>query len=312
MGRLTSGEFNIYGKGNEQIDIARENRLRNPNGSHTTLGVLGATLLPQLISGIACYAADGAFGGGGSSSKSQEEDTSNQTMAANAQQGIQRILTANNCQSVEDLTLALQTAKNDLPSLTSNVQKLTSEYNSLSTALNAKSTRIGELKTLLGQFNQKDIEVDIFKDQATRTQYHQLKSEYDRLIGEYKKEEPVVAAKQQELEEAKRVEAAKIQEITKLTKAVDDVKEYEKQLKKAKSQDSIDNLKNNETGYITGLVKKLNGAKKQEDFNSIMGDLEIQRDAYYDEYAVGENKTIDTFFSNLHTYQFRGKKSIGA
>ena len=68
------------------------------------------------------------------------------------------------------------------------------------------------------------------------------------------------------------------------------------------------NLKNNDTSYITGLVKKLNGAKNQEDFNAIMGDLEMQRDAYYDEHALGENKTIDKFFSNMETYQFRGKK----
>lgn len=73
MGRLTSGEFNIYGKGLDQIDIAKENRLRNPNGSHTVLGVLGTTLLPQLISGLTCYAAEGCCGGG-SSPKSKTPD----------------------------------------------------------------------------------------------------------------------------------------------------------------------------------------------------------------------------------------------
>ena len=78
MGRITDGSINIYGKGIDQIDVAKQNRLNNPNGSHTTLGVLGSTLIPQLLSGVLSYAADSNSASGvdsSSKSKTPEEIT---------------------------------------------------------------------------------------------------------------------------------------------------------------------------------------------------------------------------------------------
>lgn len=62
MGRITSGEFNIYGKGKDQIDVATQNRLNNPNGSHTLLGLLLSQGCPQLIYSACGMIAESASG----------------------------------------------------------------------------------------------------------------------------------------------------------------------------------------------------------------------------------------------------------
>lgn len=49
MGRLTDGSFNMYGTGSDQIDIARENRINNPAGNHSFLGVMLSQNLPSIF-----------------------------------------------------------------------------------------------------------------------------------------------------------------------------------------------------------------------------------------------------------------------
>ncbi len=52
MGLISDKSIQIYGTGKDQIDVAKENRLRNPNGSHTLLGVLLSQGLPSLTYGV--------------------------------------------------------------------------------------------------------------------------------------------------------------------------------------------------------------------------------------------------------------------
>lgn len=49
MGRVTDGSVKIYGEGVDQISVPKQNRLNNPNGSHTIAGSFGAVLIPQLL-----------------------------------------------------------------------------------------------------------------------------------------------------------------------------------------------------------------------------------------------------------------------
>lgn len=149
MGRLTSGEFNIYGKGREQIDVARENRLRNPNGSHTTLGVLGATLIPQLLAFGATQIADHVSDT--SSDKTTVKKAPNSVANELSSQDVANILKKYDVDSTDnvnpnysDIEISLQQKKRELAQLEAAHKTEIQEYETAKAEYDAAVTKKGE------------------------------------------------------------------------------------------------------------------------------------------------------------------------
>mgnify|MGYP001073322892 CR=1 FL=1 len=148
MGRLTSGEFNIYGKGREQVDVARENRLRNPNGSHTTLGVLGATLIPQLLAFGATQIANNTSD---SEVKSSVKKAPSAVSKELTSQDVANILKKYDVDSTDnvnpnysDIEIALQQKRRELAQLEATHKTEIQEYETAKANYDAAITKKGE------------------------------------------------------------------------------------------------------------------------------------------------------------------------
>lgn len=218
MGRLTSGEFNIYGKGNEQIDIARENRLRNPNRSHTTLGVLGATLIPQLLAFGASQIASNPSNSDNTNVKKVTDTISNELSSQDVANILKKydVDTADEVNpNYSDIEIALQQKRRELAQLETNNKTELSKYETakaeheaalnkkgiyerqkvskqtelsgISAQIDAKNTRLiaipGEIASIEGQISSLENSESATTD-TVKTQIRRLNEQKAKLVRE--------------------------------------------------------------------------------------------------------------------------------
>ncbi|MCM1002869.1 MAG: hypothetical protein NC408_00845 [Candidatus Gastranaerophilales bacterium] len=284
MGRLTDGSINIYGKGREQIDVAKQNRLNNPNGSHTTLGILGTALLPNLLSGIACQVADSNCGGAGSSvSKSNSQEVTPDSL----KKTINEKLTEVNCK--------------DFESLTSELADLQGKQQGLDDAFNAADLKVQKLNQDISSYSKiiQDGEAS-YNELRAKPASERTPEEQDFIDGYEinkayleKLNKTDLPAAQSELSTAETAKINNTKRIGDLQDAKRVLEPLVKQLQELELTNAVDQYKNKESKKILSLIKKLNSETDQNKRVQLARELGAAVEAYYANHKKGECPTID-------------------
>lgn len=264
------------------LSIADTNRLKNPNGVHSTGGMI-AMAIPSIFMTVACKIADGSFGGGGSSSAVESDANA----AANAEQikaDIQAIYDKYKDQGVtniSDLEAYLQSKCDEADTNIKTLEKNIKTNNNVIEEKNKRNekidTKLGELNKLLGD-GEGSINAQI-NSIDTKIQQAKINGEDTTKLEANRKE---LTEKKQELENEKRnLELEKTNNNSEITKAqgsldvdkplltefqaiqddIDDLNALSEQLKKAEGRDAIESLTNGDTANITNLIKEMNNAQ---------------------------------------------------
>ncbi len=283
MGRLTDGSINIYGKGREQIDVATQNRLNNPNGSHTTLGILGTALLPNLLSGIACQVADSNCGGAGSSvSKSNSQEVTPESLKKEIETKLAEV--GFEGKTVEDIN-------NELTALQSPEHQLSQAVATAQAALDGQVQNFNNNQLYLDS-NKNAYDAAIAKPDAERTPQEKELIEAYELCREANQniKDNLIPEAEKQLEAAQNAKSDRIGELQDAKRVLEPLV---KQLQELELTNAVDQYKNKESKKILSLIKKINSETDQNKRVQLVRELGAAVEAYYANHKEGECPTID-------------------
>lgn len=285
MGRITDGSFNTYGKGKEQIDVATQNRLANPNGKHTTLGILGAALLPNLLSGIACCAADASVNGGGGSSVPK---TDTKATPESLKQEIDTKLAEVNCNDLDAVRTELSDKKAQIPALDKAVKDANEILTNLNNGVREAETELANSQSEIKALEQLKAENSPEFDSA---RYEYLTVTLPAQIEKAKNEQ--IPAAEKALTEAQDAQRPVATRITELESAVKYIEPRARQLQELELTNAVEQYNNKESKKILSLIKELNNETNENKRVQVARELRTAIENYYANHEVGECPTID-------------------
>lgn len=253
MGRVTSHEFDRYGKGKEQIDVAAQNPSYNPEGNQSA-GILCALRLPELISGAVSIAEANS-----KTNKATETSTgsSNPKEETTTPESLEK--------EINDKFAAIGMPDKTLSDLDNEISSLDSEANPLTQAVTtAKST----LDNLTTEFNTNVTQLTDLKaayDQAVAKPESERTSEEQTLIKTYRD----LQARNKQIEDTDKPNATKALENAEKAKndrklELQEARKYIEYrvtlLDKLTGKDALNKYKDPETAAVLEAQKGVNGA----------------------------------------------------
>lgn len=309
MGAISDGSYEKfgYGTGADQTDMAKVLRLQNPYGSHTVLGTALATGLPSLFMMVGQKCAS-SIGSG------KEGDAESSADVETAKKEMQNILDKYGCSTISEVEAKVQTAKlaeqksKEHDTLVTNLSNKVTEYYNQRSVVDSLQNNINDLRADIVELQMKP---DLSEEEKTQLQNLTLQKaeKENRLEAEQKKLEVLEQEAEQLTQDSKNL-YTEIESLLSNIKTGDtipasadiekDVKSlqyYEKVIKRADGREAMEKYKNEETGDITAILKKLNNARSSGDTkreSELTTKLEEAIEKYYKEHKVGDNKTIDS------------------
>ena len=309
MGAIADRSFNIYGTGENQIDIAKQMRLSgyiNPKDQ-----IVGSiiTQLPSIFMSLTQKITENY-----EDYNSELTDGELSELGKKIQGQITEILGTHNCESIQDLYAIAETKQQEIAeqeqicneqknifdenskkeqtlepqvkNLTTELNSLSKEYTNLSNSL-ANITDPNEIDQIVKTLDQMGIEIEN-KEKELETKKKELKEATDKAA----------EAKTQQTEANTKIESLKgdLETIKTDIATVESLSKRLKELEKQDGKDAIANMSNNDTKDISGLIKDLNEARQTGDLEKKQKAEEKLKKAlekYTKDHKEGDNKTID-------------------
>ena len=225
--------------------------------------------------------------------------------AEEVEKDINTILTKQECSNISEVRAKLETSRytlNDAQEKQPNLAKaVEANEAALKNARERNAAIPNEISVLQNRIQelQSSLQAD---GQYTSAELDELETQI-KILEEEQRENQAIIEKEEDfkdqkvkLDEINKIIAKYPQQIKELEQDIENLERLEKELKHAEGETTIKDLKNDETGDIAILLKKLNKANTNgNDRKAVKSDENLQKslEDYYKSHKVNDNKTID-------------------